>query len=132
MLGYRDAINVSEFQQVRVDNRETETNSNNEKPILDEEWEYQEISEGLRIMSKLLFYFVSRFTYVNLSLCVSFFNPFFITHRGAFPLSFWKIILFSNIRCDPDATEMYTSCCYFKYLKTAISLLSSKRLSQFS
>ena len=88
MLGYRDAINVSEFQQVRVDNRETETNSNNEKPILDEEWEYQEISEGLRIMSKLLFYFVSRFTYVNLSLCVSFFSHSWLRTEVPFHFAF--------------------------------------------
>ena len=51
MLGYRDVMEISKFQQVGVDNRETETNHNQELPTFDEEREDRENRENMRIMS---------------------------------------------------------------------------------
>ena len=39
VLGYRDVLEISKFQQVGVDDRETETNHINETPMFDEERE---------------------------------------------------------------------------------------------
>ena len=44
-------MEISKFQQVGVDNRETETNHNDESPTFDEEMEDREIRENMRIMS---------------------------------------------------------------------------------
>ena len=63
VLGYRDVMKVPEFQQIGVDNRETETNRNDESP------------ENMRIMRKFSSYFVSKFLCANVSSCVSFFSP---------------------------------------------------------
>ena len=50
-MGYRDATEISKFQQVGVDNRKTETNRNDESPTFDEEREYRKVTENMRIMS---------------------------------------------------------------------------------
>ena len=39
MLGYRDVMKIPKFQQVGVDNRETETNHNDDCPTFDDERE---------------------------------------------------------------------------------------------
>ena len=51
MLGYRDAIEISKFQQVGDDNRKTETSHSNESPTFDKEREDRKIRENMRIMS---------------------------------------------------------------------------------
>ena len=52
VLGYRDVIEISKFQQIGVDNRKTETNHNDEAPMFDEEKKNWEIREKkMRIMS---------------------------------------------------------------------------------
>ena len=50
MLGYRDAMEISKFQQVGQDNRKTETNRNNESPTFGEEMEDRKIRVNMRIM----------------------------------------------------------------------------------
>ena len=89
MLGYRDVIEISKFQQVGVDNRETETNRNDEAPMLDEERENQEFREENEDNEfKFSSYFTSKFSCANLSSCVSFFSPCLIQQAGVLPLSF--------------------------------------------
>ena len=91
MLGYRDVIEISQFQQVGVDNRETETNHNDEAPMFDEEKEDQEIREKNEDNEfKFSSYFTSKFSCANLSSCVSFFSSCLIQQTGALPLSFLK------------------------------------------
>ena len=51
VLGYKDVMENSNFQQVGVDNRETETNYNDWLPTFDEEREDREIRENMGIMS---------------------------------------------------------------------------------
>ena len=51
MLGHRDVLEISKFEQVGVVNRKTETNRNDESPTFGEEREDREIRENLRIMS---------------------------------------------------------------------------------
>ena len=51
VLGYRDAMEISKFQQVGGVNRKTEANRNDELPTFDEEREDREIRENMRIMS---------------------------------------------------------------------------------
>ena len=50
-MGYRDVMEISKFQEVGVDNRETETNHNDESPTFDEEKEDREIRENMKIIS---------------------------------------------------------------------------------
>ena len=44
-------MKISKFQQIEVDNRETETNHNDVLPTFDKEREDREIRENMRIMS---------------------------------------------------------------------------------
>ena len=44
-------MEISKFQEVGVDNRETETNHNDESPTFDEEKEDREIRENMKIIS---------------------------------------------------------------------------------
>ena len=87
-------MKIPEFQQVGVYNRETKTNCNDESSTFEEEREYREIKENMRIMSKFSSYFVSRFSSVNLSSCASSFSACLIQQAVAFPLSFCKINIF--------------------------------------
>ena len=50
-MGYRDAMEISKFQQVGGVNRKTKANRNDELPTFDEEREDREIRENMRIMS---------------------------------------------------------------------------------
>ena len=73
----------------------TETNHNDESPTFDEEREDREIRENMRKHEyKFSSYFINKFSRAILSSCVSFFYPCLIQQAGAFPLSFWKIIIF--------------------------------------
>ena len=45
-------MEISKFQHIGADNRETETNHNDESPTFNDEREGQEIRENMRIMSK--------------------------------------------------------------------------------
>ena len=44
-------MEISKFQEVGVDNRETETNHNDESPTFDEEKEDRQIRENMKIIS---------------------------------------------------------------------------------
>ena len=48
VLGLRDAMEISKFHQVGVDNRRTGTNSNDESPTFDEEREDRKIRQNMR------------------------------------------------------------------------------------
>ena len=88
-MGYRDVLEISKFQQVGVDNRETETNHNDEAPMFDEEREDREIRQKNEDNEyKFSPYFNSKFSCANLSSCVSVFSPCLIQQAGALPLSF--------------------------------------------
>ena len=89
VLGYKDDMKIPEFYQVGVDNKETVTMN-----YLRLRKEDREIREKMRIMSKFSFYFVSKFSCVNFSSCVSLFSPCWLQKTGAFPFSFRKIITF--------------------------------------
>ena len=58
-------MEISKFQEVGIDNRETETNHKDESPMFDEEKEDREIRENMEIFSK--------FSCANLSSYASFF-----------------------------------------------------------
>ena len=92
VLGYRDVIEISKFQQIGVDNRKTETNHNDEAPMFDEEREDWEIREKkIRIMSissRPILPGSPIFSCANLSSCVSFFSPCLIQQVGTSRLSF--------------------------------------------
>ena len=83
-MGYRDVMEISKFQQIGDDNRETETNHNDESPTFDEEREDREIRESMKIMSissrPIL---SSKFSCANLSSYVSFFSPCLIQQTGS-------------------------------------------------
>ena len=82
-------MEISKFQQVGVDNRETETNYNDESPTFDEEREDREIRENMRIMSiSSRPHLSSIFSCANLSSYVSCFSPCLIRYKGVFLLSF--------------------------------------------
>ena len=89
VLGYRDVTEISKFQQVGVDNRETEINHNDELPTFDEEREGRKIRENMRIMSissrPIL---PNKFSCANLSSYVSFISSCLIQQAGAFLLAF--------------------------------------------
>ena len=92
VLGYRDVIEISKFQQIGLDNRKTETNHNDEAPMFDEERENWEIREKkIRIMSissRPILPGSRIFLCANLSSCVSFFSPCLIQQVGTLRLSF--------------------------------------------
>ena len=82
-------MEISKFQQVGDDNRETETNRNDKSPMFDEEREYREIRENMRIMSISSRPILStKFSCANLSSYISSFSPCLIQQTGAFLLSF--------------------------------------------
>lgn len=82
-------------------------------------------------MSKFSSYFVSWFSCVDFSSCVSFISPLLIKLIGAFPFSFLKII-FSFLNKDEfqllPRGQVYLVL-LFKMPETAISLLSIKNFS---
>ena len=51
VLGLRDAMEISKFHQVGVDNRRTGTNRNDESPTFDEEREDRKIRQKHEILS---------------------------------------------------------------------------------
>ena len=61
VLEYRGVMKIPEFQQVGDDNRESETNCNDESPMVEEEMEDLEIKQNTRIMIKFLSYSDSKF-----------------------------------------------------------------------
>ena len=50
-MGYRDAMEISKFQQAGIVKRKTETNRNGESPTFDEEREDRQVRENKRVMS---------------------------------------------------------------------------------
>ena len=51
VLGYREVMEISKFQQIGDDNRKTETNRNDESPSFEDEREDRKIRENIRIMN---------------------------------------------------------------------------------